>query len=246
MPKREERPLLVDALLFTIVVVLIRFWMDNGTLTDYSLQLTALIVIVYFGVRLFLKTKNLIFDFLVFTSIILLIVSSTNGLGSPFFFLIYLLIFCAVLIFDISSTLALTLALVLFFSSSLTSLFSAVQLFSLLIVAPVALFFGQQYLKLLESKEKIKILKKKNIQQSAISNQLSANVANEESNTLLWLTLDFKNEILKICHLSTEMLTEIGRLNYQQKEKIERIYETAKSLLKSGEKLKEKVDRETD
>ena len=57
---------------------------------------------------------------------------------------------------------------------------------------------------------------------------------------------ELKNGILKITHQASELLTDIGHLTEIQKEKLQSIHETAKNLLKTGEKLREKIDLETD
>ena len=241
------RSFFLHAFFLSATVLLVWFWANNPVLTVYNLQLTAFLVIVYFLGRLLIKKNTgLILDTIIFTAVLLLVLSSTGGLGSPLFFLVYFLLFAVSLLFDPPITLTLTLALTLYFANSLSSIHTAIQLLSLLFISPLAIYFGKQYLKLLEAKNKIKILVKENRQHSTINNQLSGNIENEETNALLWLTLDFKNNLLKIIHTSSELLSDIGFLTYNQKEKLTSIHNSARELLKTGEKLKEKIDRETD
>lgn len=244
---KTTRLWLVHSLYLVLTVFFIWFWTNNAVLSLYSLQLTGLLVVLYFGLRFLLKDgKEMILDVVVFTAILLVVLASTGGLGSPLFFLVYFLLFSVALLFDPPTTLTLTLALILFFVNSLTSTRAALQLLSLLFIAPLAIFFGKQYLRLLETQKKIKILAKKSKELSAISYQQSTQLANEETNTLLWLSLNFKNSLLPIIHLTAELLSDLGHLTLNQKEKLQSVHETAKELLKSGEKLKEKIDRETD
>ena len=71
-------------------------------------------------------------------------------------------------------------------------------------------------------------------------------IANEETNVLFWLSLNCKNSLLQIIHQTTELLTDLSHLTFTQKERLQKIHEAAKELLKSGERLKERIDRETD
>jgi len=239
--QKVAESLLLHTFYLVLPILVIWFWVNNPVLTNYNLQLTAFIVILCFVIKTLAakKGKNPIFDTLIFTAILLLILSSTGGLGSPLFFLVYFLLFAVALLFEIPITLALTLALTLFFANTLTSVHSALQLLSLILVTPLAIWFGKQYLKLLETQKKIKILAKK-------SRELSASITSEETNALLWISLNFKNSLLQIIHLSSELLADIGHLTQTQKEHLQSIHESAKEILKSGEKLKEKIDRETD
>lgn len=236
------------AFYLSFTILLVWFWANNPVLNNYNLQLTAFFVISYFLGRFFFAAKNesLIYDILIFTAILLLILSSTGGLASPLFFLVYFLLFAIALLFDPPTTLTFALALALYFANSLTSASAGMQLLSLIFIAPLAIYFGKQYLKLLEANEKIKILAQKNRLQTSVSNELSENIGEEESSSLLWLTLNFKDGLLKIIHLSADLLSEIGKLSITQKERLQSIHDSAKEILKSGEKLKEKIDRETD
>ncbi|MGB9637315.1 MAG: hypothetical protein ACPLY7_00775 [Microgenomates group bacterium] len=249
MPDSQNtiRTWLVHSFYLVLTILLIWFWTNNLVLSAYSLQLTGILVVFYFASRFLAKgNKEIILDVIVFIAILLLVLASTGGLGSPLFFLIYFLLFAVALLFDPPTTLTLTLALTLFFANSLTSTRAALQLLSLVFITPLAIYFGKQYLRLLEAQEKIKILAKKSKELAAVSNQQSANLANEETNTLLWLSLNFKNSLLQIIHLSSELLADLGHLTLNQKERLQSIHESAKELLKSGEKLKEKIDKETD
>lgn len=248
----KARSSLVFSLYLSVAVLCTWFWTNNPVLNNYNFQLSALLIVAYFIVRMFLKNnknsieQGLIFDAVIITTLILLITKNTGGLNSSFFFLIYFLLFAIALLFETITTLVLSLCLVLFFANSLNSFNSALQLLSLLFFTCLAIYFGKVYLKLLQAGQKIKILSKEKKQISS-ENVIQSNIITcEETNVLLWLTLNFKDQILKITHQSSELLSDIGRLTIIQKEKLQSIHETAKDLLKSGGKLKEKIDKETD
>lgn len=247
-PQNSIRPFLFRALGLMLSILLIWFWTGNEILRSYNLQLTAFIVVVYFFSRFFLapRNKELILETIVLTSSLLLILTSTGGLGSPLFFLVYFLLFGVSLLFDPPTTLVLTLSLVLFFADSLTSINAVLQLVSLLFITPVAIFFGKQYLRLLETQQKIKILVQKNKEEEIVNREICTDITEEETNTLLWLSLNLKNGLLQIIHETTELLSDLSHLTFIQREKLQKIHEAAKKLLNSGEKLREKIDRETD
>lgn len=235
------RSFFVHSLFLLSAIILTWFWTSNPYLSLYNLQLIALFVVFYFLSHFLSRSapSTSAIDAIIFTIVILLLVTSTGGLSSPLFFLIYFLLFAVSLLFEPLITVTLTLALIVFFSKSAISLADVVQISSVVLILPLALFVGRQYLKVLEAKEIIKILK----HQSA---ELEKSIAKEETDSLIWLTLNLKDGLLKIIHLDSELLAGIGHLTLTQKEALEKIHQIAKDLLKDGQKLKEKIDRETD
>lgn len=251
MPKINIRDFFWHSLYLSLTALVLWFWVNNPILANYNLQLTGFIVFVYFFFKLILRRQNdqdsnLILDAVVFTDLLLIILSSTGGLSSSLFFLIYFLLFVVSLLFDPPTTLTLTLTLTLFFANTLITTHAALQLFSLLLFSPLAIYFGKQYLHLLEAKDRIKIIKKEKKLLIKEGQKLENAVENQETDSLLWLSLNFKNDLLKIIHQTSNLLCDIGHLTLIQKETLQSIHETAKNLLKTGEKLKDKIDRETD
>ncbi|MGB9911597.1 MAG: hypothetical protein ACPLKP_03310 [Microgenomates group bacterium] len=243
---------LLHSLFLFVAVFLAFFWTSSPTLSLYTLQLIGLFVFLFF-LNQFLrrqpKTKTkinqralLAVDGIILTLVIMLLVYSTGGLTSPLFFLVYFLMFGLALLFEPLITLSLAGVMVLLFLLTPTKqepLNEFLQLFSLLLITPLALFFGNQYLKLLESEEKIKILKEEN--------QITEEqIAKTETNTLLWTTLNFKEALTVILDEISNLLADVSHLTVRQKESLEKIRRKALELLKSGEKLKEEVDKTTD
>lgn len=228
------RSFFIHSLFLLSAIVLTWFWTSNPALSLYNLQLIAIFVIFYFLSHFLAKSAPLTstIDAIIFTIVILLLITSTGGLSSPLFFLIYFLLFAVSLLFEPTITLTLTAALVVFFLKAVFSLTGFIQLFSIILILPLAIFVGRQYLKVLEAKEEIKILEK--------------TITTDETDSLIWLSLNLKNSLLQIIHLTSDLLTGLGQLTLTQKEKLEKIHTLAKDLLKSGQKLKEKIDKETD
>lgn len=219
-------------------VIITYFWSTNRALTPYTLQLVGFLVIFYFLSRPLTKTRIHLatgLDGLIFAVVTLILVYQTGGITSPVFFLLYILLFGLSLLFDPLITLTFALTLCFLFYHQVVDINGFLEVVSLLIITPVALFFSKQYLKVLENEEKIKIIlvKKK---------ELEKKVADDEKDTLLWLTLNFKQHINQILDTSSNLLADVGRLTILQREELHKIHESAKRLLKMGERLKEKVE----
>ena len=230
---------LLSCLYLLIVILPLWYWVNNPALAAYNLHLAIIIVLVYLVLR-FLRCKNLIWDTIIYVSAALLILSSTGSLASPFFFLLYFLLFAAALLFEPFFTLTLTLILSLFFFRELNSLQNCLQILSLVFFAPLALYFGHQYLAVLESKNKIKKLAKK-------EKKLAKAIENEETQSLLWLSLDLKEGLFKIIHESSELLADNRLpLGKYSRDNLQSIHKTAKDLLESGKKLQKSIDEQTD
>lgn len=240
---------LLHSIFLIAAVVLVFVWTSHPGLSTYTLQLIALFVLAYFLNQFYMRRKkqafskiNLTLDAVVFTMVVLLLVASTGGLTSPLFFLIYFLMFGLALLFEPAITLSLALAMVLFFLLKPTKespLYEALQLLSLLLITPLAMFFGRQYLKVLESEEKIKILQEE-------TEIMEEEIKQEETDVLMWASLDLKKGLTEILHQTSDLLADIAHLTLRQKEKVSKIRQTASELLKTGQKLKEEVDRTTD
>lgn len=248
------RTLILHSLFLITAVVLAFFWTNSPVLSAYTLQLIAFFVILFFINQFlarkkdsfkpasFLKISNLTIDAVVFTLIVMLLVYSSGGLTSPLFFLVYFLMFGLSLLFEPAITLSLTGIIIIFFlltPGKQDPLAEALQLLSLILITPLALFFGNQYLKLLKSQEKIKILED---EKKIVEEQISQT----ETNTLLWTSLNLRKGLTEILDEVSNLLADLGHLTLKQKEGLLKIRQKALDLLKTGEKLKEEVDQATD
>lgn len=187
--------------------------------SEFVPQIIALASVAFIFVSLFKKH----FSLHLIAFIICLTVFYTQGFNSPFFFLIYFLLFTVAFQNPPSITLGLSLILILLLSQSLDSLTSLIPLLSLLLITPLSWFIGKQYLE---------------------KNQAEDNISVDETNVLMWLSLKFKTGISQIIDTSAELLST--PLQPSQKEKLKYIKDSAKSLLNSSEKLKDEVDKQSD
>lgn len=222
-----------------VIVSGLWYWVNNPILVAYSLHL-AIIIVLAFTLSRFFRLKSPAGDAVMYTATVLLILSSTGSLNSPFFFLLYFLLFAAALLFEPFFTMTLCLAIALFFFREINSLQASLQILSLIFITPLAIYFGSQYLKLLESRRKIKLLAKK-------EQKLERALGSEETQSLLWLSLDLKNGLTGIIHEASEMLADNRLpLGKSSRDSLQKIHKTAKDLLESGKKLQEAIDKQTD
>ena len=194
----------------------IPFLLTLTPFTHLTPQLIAIVgIAIPFIIKKYPKTLNH------FLSLIChLVVFSTGGLNSPFFFLIYFLLFLVAFQNPPSTTMTLSFCQVILLSQSLNSPPSVVPLISIIFVTPLAWFIGRQYLQ---------------------NQRLISTLAIDETDFFLWLSLKFKTGIVKIID-STSLLLGNPSLPHSQKEQLKFIKDSAKSLLHSSQKLTTEID----
>jgi hypothetical protein len=250
--------MILHLIFLTTATILTWLWTTSEGLSFYTLQLTALLVLVFFFKNTFkienreLKINQYL-DAVILTMVVLLLVFSTGGLNSPLFFLTYFLLFGISFLFEPKLSIFFSIILIIFFTYQAEVIFlpdgsphnllnqsqPLIKLFSLILVSPLALFFGQQFLQNLADKKRVKIYQKK-----WLNNEKS--LESQETNTLFWLSLNFKKRLAEIIEISATMLTNFSSLSPHQQNSIQKIKENAEHLLAEGEKLKKIVDEETD
>jgi len=211
-------PQIISIILF-FLISLFSFFFSVSNFLYFTPQLIALVSIVI--LILYFTKKTLSIHLIAL--LINIIIFATNGLNSPFFFLIYFLLFFIAFQNPATTTLSYSLFLVLILSQSLNSFVSVISLSSLLLVTPLAWFIGKQFL------AKIK------------DDQI---IAADETDVLLWHSLKLKTGLCQIIDTSSEIVST--PLSATQKEKINKIKSSAKSLLSSSEKLIQQIDQESD
>lgn len=162
--------LITHSLLLTMSVLIAYVWTSSQFLADYNLQFVAFLIIGYFSTRLILKkaggasVKTISgLDMTVLTLIIFTLIFSTGALSSPLFFLLYFLLFGLALLFEPGSSLFMVFisSFIFLLVPEKKDLFSELlQLASLFMIVPLALIFGKQYIKLMQSELEVKSLTK--------------------------------------------------------------------------------------
>lgn len=163
-------------------------------------------------------TSLLIILFIIFTHrfflplvifIINLIVLSTGGINSFLFFLVYFLLFSLSFQNRPSINLIYSLITIIFYSYTLNSTTSLISLFSLLLITPLTYLISQQQ-ELQKNTENI--------------------LTQDETDFLLWISLQLKTSLKEIISLSDNP----------------KINKIAKDLLKNSEKLERNIDNNSD
>ena len=166
-----------------VFAIILAFIFPKTNIVQYDLQISAgLFILLYILKRYILKGSSYsrLAESVVFTLIVLGIVNSTGGLSSPFFFLVYFLLFSLSLILEPVISITTTLALIVFYLFSLpqgVDLKSLLPIISMAFLTPFAMYLGQ---------EKIR------------NDQLKAKTEHLEENTLLFLSLMLKNHLHNI------------------------------------------------
>lgn len=226
-----------------IAVTLTWVWTNHPTLSFYNLQLIAALIIVWFiKTRLSLRKKSLAdqsIDASIFTIVVLLLVFSTGGAGSPLFFLLYFLLFGLSFLFEPVITITLVFTLFTFLAPTVKTVNEVASLLSLFLITPLALFFGQIHLKNLVAEKKIKFYKKSWLKGED-------HLEKQETNTLMWLSLKLKPGLEEVLDKVSQLMADIGHLTPIQKTHLKRIRRISNKLLKGGERLLELIDWETD
>lgn len=136
--------------LFLILALFLTFiWINTETLANYSLQLTAgLVIFLIISNKVFQNESFKLVESLVSTISVVLITSATGGLSSPFFFLNYFLLFELSLLLEPFASVSLSLGLItlyLFSNQAGPAATHLIILLSLLFMTPLAFFIGQIY-----------------------------------------------------------------------------------------------------
>lgn len=192
-------------------IALVWFWVNQPALAQYHLRLAIAILILYLFFKLIGGSKTpLTAEIIVLSVALILIAAATGGLNSPFFFLLYFLLFAVALVFETIPTLIYALALACFWIKDLNSLAGALQVLSLLLFSALAIYFSKQRLNLLKSQKEVKVLEKE--------------------------AVNHRHNLLKIAHLTSELLADNHLpLGKTDRDSLQTIHKTVKELLKENE-----------
>ncbi|KKT29984.1 MAG: hypothetical protein UW41_C0004G0009 [Candidatus Collierbacteria bacterium GW2011_GWC2_44_18] len=229
----------------TLSILIAWFWSSNPSLNIYNLQLTGALTLLYFGFKFFSrpsiqKTINLP-STIILNTICLLLVFSTGGIISPLFFLLDLLFFALALLFEpIQATVASVLIVFIFLTQNYHSLDTAkiINLFSLILMTPIAVIFSRNFLEVLESKGKIKVLE--------------AALHETEAESLLWISRQAKPSLASVLNSTTDLVMYFnskGRdlfLPPAIVEKLKSIQTDMITLYSSASSLEKAIEKESD
>lgn len=226
-------PFIFQTAFLILAVFFTWIWTNHPTLSLYNLQLTALLIILYFAARLLSKQKAPLIDFesaLILSTITLLLIFSTGGLDSPLFFLLDFLLFALALLFSPLQT-ALTAAVIaVIFIAQLPAPTDAhiTNLLSLILITPLAILFGNRFIAVKQAKGDIK--------------KLEGTIAHEETQTLLWLSTTSKPQLTISLDLISQVIST-RRLPASLQEKLKEAYRKLLDLYQSADQLEHDIDQ---
>ena len=225
---------LVFHTLFLVLAVALTFlWSQNPKLTPYNLQAIGLLLLFYFAGKFISGSKarlSAALDAVIFTILILFLVTSTGGVQSPVFFLLYFLLFAVSLLFEPTAAIVISLLLVLFFSFSLRFDFdntALINLASLLLITPLANLFGRKFLQTQAAAGKIKLL-----------DQI---IQSEETQTLIWLSTKAKPTLINLLD-TTSLIIGSNLLPYALQQKLKNLHQDLVTLHQSAGSLEREID----
>ena len=169
--------------LILVFAIVLTFIFPKTNLANYDLQITAVLFIILYSVKRFIVAKDIysrLIESVVFTLVIMGIINSTGGLISPFFFLVYFLLFSLSLILEPIISITTTVTLIVFFLLNLPAnqdFKTLLPIISLAFITPFAMFMGQEKM----NNEKLKMKNEKN-----------------KEDTFLFLSLLLKNHLRNI------------------------------------------------
>jgi len=172
--------------LAVVVTFVLAVLFSVSPLAQYDLQLVALLFIFYFFYKRMTpaKEKFVFVEVLIFVFVITGTVFSTGAINSPFFFLLYFLLFAIALILEPITSLVLTIAMVITFlgiADTNSGLRDLLPVFSLPFIAPFAKYLGDLQRKYFRQKEQLKLLEKSKAKSVATQSF-------EKEQTLMFLT----------------------------------------------------------
>jgi hypothetical protein len=216
--------------LILLTVLVSWIWANQPGLSYYTLQLVSLIVLIWLAIRFLGKELPRLPQSLIFLLIVCLLVFSTGDIASPLFFLIYFLLFGFSFLLSPSASLFLSLVLALVFFPFSNSAKDWLTLSSLLLIAPLSYFFGQEYLHNLTANKRIKIYQKSWLKDEKL-------LETQGTNALFWLSLNLKPGLQTILDKTSLLLGDIAHLTPTQKQLIKSVRRKTKKLLRGAEKL---------
>lgn len=212
-------------------VLLCLFWAISPY-KMFATQIGATLLSLYIIKHMFREHINLkleiIIDSVVLCGLTLVIVTSTGGLNSPVFFLIYFLLFALSLMTTPTIPLILAFALIIYFlfTSLITSFKELLPLASFPLITPLAVYFGKEH--------------KKNLYQKQDVLNLKETIRRETEDVMLWLTTVFTREVDYI----KEKIDEFPGITDSQRPTIKSLSDSTDKLKRIGDKLKQAIEED--
>jgi len=219
------------------------YFIAKTPISEYSLQISGIIVAIYMMVSFLTRkkflnpTSRVVFDIFVFSFAVSLLLFTTGGFTSPIFFLTYFLLFGIALISAPATSIvaALVFAILFFLTPRADFWAEILQIVSLLAIAPISAMFGRQYIEILKNEQKIQVLK-------SVGQDFIEEIKSQEKEVNIWTDGDFRLKLVKIQKYLSELLKD-PNLSTEKKGKINDLYEQIYELFLSGMKMKKEIGK---
>lgn len=234
--KRYRFNTLASTIILLNIVFFVWVWSRFEVTSTYNFQLIGLLVIIYFLYHIFLekrvlaKTEGQVLNVksFIFTAVIILFISSTGGIESPFFFLLYFLSIGIALLLRPVISVFLVIALTIYFLPNINEgdfTTNLIKISSLLMIAPLAIFFARQYLKSQEQNKKILIFRNAQRVYKSELEKIQSDIA-------LWTSFKLKGPLSVIKHHTFELLYGKKEIDLEkQKQYLKKIYDSNEQAL---------------
>ncbi len=198
--------LIIQAFVLILSFVLVFVW-EQTVLSNFTIQALAVLVLIYILVAARKKGQGFLtmggdgpWGIFILNSIILLLIFGTGSIASPVFFLLYFLGFGIAFVFEPPAILVFILGTLLIFlpdtlRGDVTG--NILRMGSLLLISPLAYFFGREYRKSDKEENDIEALQERTKEAAdTISQDLEEVIKNEKEN-LKEKDIEKLNEILE-------------------------------------------------
>lgn len=198
---------LITHILVLVVSFGLVFMWEQTFLSDYTIQALGVLIVTYLVISFIRRKKKLenanfsgASDIFILNTAILLLISITGNLYSPLFFLLYFLGFGITFIFEPITVFIFALGTIAVFLPEAIkngSIESFIRIGSVLLIAPLAFFFGKEYKDRDEQEEQITEMKEREEDAGKTIAKDVEEVITEEKEALKQKDVEKLNEILE-------------------------------------------------
>jgi hypothetical protein len=197
---------LLQALVLVLSFVFVFVWKETP-LANYTVALSGALILVYILLSARKKGKGFLdmggegpWGIFFLNTVILLLVFSTGGIDSILFFLLYFLGFGIAFVFEPAVTFVFVLGVILVFIPDAIKgdlLVTSLKLGSLLLISPLAFFFGNEYRRNDKQDEQIEALEERTKEAADTISEDIEEVIKDEQKSLKSEDMEKLNEILE-------------------------------------------------
>jgi hypothetical protein len=198
--------ILLQSLVLILSFVFVFVWKETP-LISYTVPLSGLLIVLYILLSARKKGKGFLqmggegpWGIFFLNTVILLLIFSTGSIDSVLFFLLYFLGFGIAFVFEPSVTFVFVLGVILVFVPDAIKgdlLVNSLKLGSLLLISPLAFFFGKEYRKTDQQEETIEALEERTKEAADTIAEDIEEVVKDEKESLKSEDMEKLNQILE-------------------------------------------------